>query len=110
MRGDEQTEHNGRVLPPTIFLSEKTAIRLQLGFIAVVIAGITAAVSFLSAMRTDVIAMMTRVEVQEKIIQTLQNQIVDFKIHQQSIDDNLNFLRQAIEEDQRWHRTHVSDK
>ncbi len=92
---------------PTLLLSEKTAVKLQLGFIAAIISAIVAAVLFLASIRTDVITMITRVAVQEAIIQDLQRQIVENKIHSQSVDDNLMFFRQTIEEDQRWHRTHV---
>jgi len=92
---------------PSLPLSERTAVRLQLGFIAAIISGIIAAVLFLASIRTDVITMITRVSVQEQIITDLQHQLVDLKIHMQSVDDNLQYLRQAIEEDQRWHRTHI---
>jgi uncharacterized coiled-coil protein SlyX len=101
---DDQTEQK---YSPTFLLSERTAIKLQLGFIAAIVSGIIAAVLFLASMRADVISMITRVAVQETIIQDLQRQIVENKIHSQSVDDNLMFFRQAIEEDQRWHRTHV---
>jgi len=94
-------------LNSTLLLSERTAVRLQLGFIAAIIAAIVTAVLFLASIRTDVVSMITRVSVQETIIADLQRQIVDYKIHMQSVDDNLLYLRQAIEEDQRWHRTHV---
>jgi hypothetical protein len=93
--------------PTTLTLSERTAVKLQLGFIGAIIAAIVTAVLFLASIRADVIAMITRVAVQETIISDLQRQIVENKIHQQSVDDNLIFLRKAIEEDQMWHRTHV---
>ena len=101
---DEQAEYRPLT---SLTLSERTAVKLQLGFIAAIIAGIVTAVLFLASMRTDVVSMITRVSVQESIIQDLQRQIVENKIHQQSVDDNLQYLRLAIEEDQRWHRTHV---
>lgn len=92
---------------PTILLSERTAVRLQLGFIVAIISATVAAVLFLATLRADVISVVTRVLVQESIISDLQRQLIDFKVHSQSVDDNLLYLRQAIEEDQRWHRTHV---
>jgi len=101
---DEPTEQR---YSSTLLLSERTAVKLQLGFIAAIIAAIVTAVLFLASIRTDVVSMITRVAVQETIITDLQRQIVENKIHQQSVDDNLIFLRQAIEEDQRWHRTHI---
>ncbi len=93
--------------PSNLLLSERTAIRLQLGFIGAIIAGIVSAVLFLASIRTDVITMITRVSVQETIISDLQHQLVDYKIHMQSVDDNLLYLRQAIEEDQRLLLNHL---
>lgn len=94
-------------MPSTLTLSERTAVKLQLGFIGAIIAAVVTVVLFLASMRGDVISMIAKVATQETIIAALQQQINDSKIHMQSVDDNLMFLRQAIEEDQRWHRTHI---
>lgn len=91
----------------TLTLSERTSVKLQLGFIGAIISAVVVAVLFLASIRGDVIMMMTKVSVQELIIADLQHQLVDYKIHMQSVDDNLQYLRQSIEEDQRWHRTHI---
>lgn len=87
-------------------ISERTSIKLQLGFIGAIVSAVIAVVLVFASMRSDVITMITRVGVQEDIIKNLQKEVVDFKIHQQSVDDNLMYLRQVIEEDQVWHRTH----
>jgi flagellar biosynthesis/type III secretory pathway M-ring protein FliF/YscJ len=87
-------------------ISERTSIKLQLGFIGAIVAAIISAVLVFASMRADVIAMISRVSVQEEIIKELQKENINFKVHQQSVDDNLMYLRQVIEEDQVWHRTH----
>lgn len=87
-------------------ISERTSIKLQIGFIGAIISAVIAVVLIFAGMRSDVIAMIARVSAQEDIIKSLQKEIVDFKVHQQSVDDNLAYLRQIIQEDQVWHRTH----
>lgn len=87
-------------------ISERTSIKLQLGFIAAIFSAVIAVVLVFAGMRSDVITMIARVSTQEDIIKSLQKEIVDFKVHQQSVDDNLMYLRQVIEEDQVWHRNH----
>lgn len=87
-------------------ISERSSIKLQLGFIGAILSAVVFAVLVFASMRSDIVSMISKVSTQEDVIKSLQQQIIDFKVHQQSIDDNLSYLKQIIEEDQVWHRTH----
>lgn len=87
-----------------INVNEKTQISINLGFLITGIVGVISLVIIFITMRSDVLTMLARINTQETIISSQQVEITAFKIHMQSIDDKLEYLKQIIEIDQSSHR------